>query len=161
MKAYNPQNAILFLMESPQPSASKIGLETSIETLGQAIQSSLSDDLRAPKYRGNRSPLSGHCYVASEALWHLLGGSDSGFKPMVVHFQNDTHWFLRQISTNRDVDLTADQWEEPVPYQLAKGCGFLTKTPSRRAQVLLLRVQNLLLLSTNPPEAARTSSRTL
>jgi len=33
----------------------------------------LSDDLRRPPWKGDPNPLAGHCYVASEALYHLLG----------------------------------------------------------------------------------------
>lgn len=50
-----------------------------------AIHRNLSDDLLSTKWRKLRTEkaTSGHCYIAAEALWHLLGGRDSGFTPHV------------------------------------------------------------------------------
>lgn len=36
----------------------------------------------------------GNCYVTCEALYHLLGGKKSGYKPMVMRHEGGTHWFL-------------------------------------------------------------------
>lgn len=35
------------------------------------IKNSLTDDLRKESWRGNKNKLAGHCYVASEAAFHL------------------------------------------------------------------------------------------
>ena len=88
----------------------------------------------------------GNCYVASEALYHLLGGKAAGWKPMCIpkpHIagrvtgKNDTHWFLKH-SSGLIVDPTVSQFRRhPPDYSLARGCGFLTKQPSKRAVVLM------------------------
>ena len=110
-----------------------------LKALGGAILLALSDDLRKPQYRGHPNRLKGHCYVASEALYHLAGGQASGLKPMNVRHEDDQHWFLAD-EDGRIYDLTADQFSTPVPYNLARGRGFLTRQPSLRAQIVIQRV---------------------
>lgn len=78
----------------------------------------------------------GNCYHTSEALYHLLGGKDAGWKPMVMHHENDTHWFLKH-SSGMIIDATVKQFKTKPDYTKAKGCGFLTKKPSKRAQALM------------------------
>lgn len=51
------------------------------------VRSGLTDDLRKPEYRGNPNPMAGHCYVASEALYHLLGGKAKGWTPMTIQHE--------------------------------------------------------------------------
>ena len=50
--------------------------ERDLSDLVKKLQSHLTDDLRRPPYKGSSNPLTGHCYVASEALYHLLGSRD-------------------------------------------------------------------------------------
>lgn len=108
--------------------------------LGNRIIAALSDELRKAPWRGSENKVAGHCYVASEALWHMEGGIDSGLVPQVVKHEGATHWFLRRRSDGAIIDLTASQFETPVPYERARGCGFLTKRPSKRALVVIARV---------------------
>ena len=105
------------------------------------IRSSLTDDLRKPKYRSNPNPIAGHCYVASEALYHLYEGNT--FTPMVMRIANDTHWFLKCRDSGKIVDITADQFDFPIDYSTAKGSGFLTRNPSKRALKVIERVKAL------------------
>lgn len=80
----------------------------------------------------------GNCYVAAEALYHLLGGKNSGWVPQVMSVGLDTHWFLRHRATGLVVDPTARQFGKTPPrYEAARGTGFLTKGPSRRAKALM------------------------
>ena len=81
----------------------------------------------------------GNCYVACEALYHLLGGKQAGYKPMRVKHEVDTHWFLVHQSGLR-IDPTASQFKKAPPYDKAVGCGFLTKKPSKRAEELMGRM---------------------
>jgi len=98
----------------------------------------LTDDLRRPPYAGSPNPLAGHCYHATEALWHLLGRPD-GLYPHVVRMPSgETHWYL--AGPYGRVDLTFAQYAEPVPYHCGRGCGFLTRQPSKRAQTVIDRV---------------------
>lgn len=50
------------------------------------IQSVLTDDLLVSYWRKHKSDtdhkLFGHCYAASETLFHLLGGKNAGYIPM-------------------------------------------------------------------------------
>lgn len=94
------------------------------------------DDLRKPKYRGNPNPYAGHCYVATEALYYLLGGEEEGWHPMFIKHEEEPHWFL-QNDDGTIIDPTAEQFETPVPYEKAVGKGFLTNYPSARAQQVI------------------------
>lgn len=100
----------------------------------------LTDDLRRKPWRGHPNPLAGHCYVASEVLYHLWGGKDAGLTPQFVRHEGQPHWFLADKQLGIIIDPTADQFGTPVPYAEARGCGFLTRAPSMRAQVVLARI---------------------
>lgn len=110
----------------------------------ELVQATLTDDLRRPPWRGSPDPLAGHCYVASEALYHL-GLREQGYRPMFIRHEGSPHWFLARGT--EVVDATASQFRTPVPYSQAKGKGFLTREPSRRARILMSR------LTTNPTTA--------
>lgn len=115
----------------------------------EQIRGALTPDLLKPEYRfmadaGN--PTAGHCYHAAEALWHLLGGAESEWTPHVYREEDGvTHWWLRHRKTGEIADPTAEQYrlvgDEP-PYARGKGCGFLTKQPSRRAGEIIRRVKH-------------------
>ena len=88
----------------------------------------------------------GNCYVTAEALFYLLGGKELGWKPMTVRHEGDVHWFLKydgfhtlpyQFRQGTILDLTASQFKTPVPYENARGRGFLTSKPSKRARKLM------------------------
>lgn len=81
----------------------------------------------------------GNCYVTCEALYHLLGGKDGGLTPMVVRHEGATHWFLMLSVHNYNIilDPTVGQFKTDPPYPKARGCGFLTRKPSKRAQQLM------------------------
>jgi len=96
---------------------------------------SKSPHLRKKQYNNDPCLLAGHCYVASEVLYHFLGGKDMGYKPMFIRYLDEPHWFLCSIWGI--IDATAEQFSEPVPYEKARGRGFLTKKPSKRAEEVL------------------------
>lgn len=109
----------------------------------EAIQQHLSPELLLPKYRqiDGVHPLAGHCYVASEAFYHLAGGKRAGLKPMQINHEDVSHWFIQddyiQDKILKVIDITAAQFQKPVSYDQAVGRGFLTKNPSKRAQKLI------------------------
>lgn len=111
-----------------------------------AVQQALSDELRRPPWQGTDNPYAGHCYVASEALYHLLGGKAGGYRPMYIRHEGSPHWFLKDTKGNV-VDPTASQFRTAVPYDDAIGKGFLTDKPSKRAQIVLDRVQGKTVIS--------------
>lgn len=94
--------------------------------------------LRKKEYRYNLNPLAGMCYIASEALFHLSPGY---YKVKNLKHEGVQHWWLVEKGTGRVVDLTASQFETPVPYDKGVGRGFLTKQPSKRAQVIIDHVR--------------------
>lgn len=103
-------------------------LQDSAFDLGAYLQTAFAE--KTTKRRGN-------CYATSEALYHLLGGKGSGWKPMRMRWQRDTHWFLQNIQTGQILDATARQFTKPPDYSKARGSGFLTKKPSRAARQLM------------------------
>lgn len=113
-----------------------------LDHLTKLVQGSLTDDLRKPQYRGKENCLAGHCYVASEALYHLLGGQKSGWVPHSIQHEGGPHWYLKHKHSGAILDPTASQFESPVPYDQGRGRGFLTKIPSKRTQTVLDRVAN-------------------
>jgi hypothetical protein len=107
----------------------------------QKIQGALSSDLRKGMWRErNQSNVSGHCYVATEALFHALGGYDSSWRPYYMRANGDSHWFLKNLENGRILDPTAEQFMWGLDYAKAKGKGFLTKYPSKRAKEVLRRI---------------------
>lgn len=81
----------------------------------------------------------GNCYVTSEALYHLLGGRKAGWKPMTMKVKKETHWFL-QHKSGLIVDATVAQFKHKPNYSLARGRGFLTAKPSKKAAALMERL---------------------
>ena len=82
----------------------------------------------------------GNCYVTCEALFHLMGGREAGWKPMNMRFEGDQHWFLYNEYSGQIVDPTASQFKRrPTLYDYvwARGRGFRTRDPSRRARQLM------------------------
>jgi len=78
----------------------------------------------------------GYCYAASEALYHYLGGKESGLTPKQLRIdlvtlqptrevRGDTvsHWWLEDKDGNV-IDATADQFNFAFPYKLGRGRGF-------------------------------------
>jgi hypothetical protein len=109
------------------------------------IVSNLSDDLLVPKYRRMKKTTNvpntfGHCYVASEAAYYLLGGKEEGWKAMHMTHLGASHWFLLHDS-GKVLDITANQFSVLPDYNKARGTGFLTKNPSKRAKKLIIRIR--------------------
>lgn len=127
-----------------------------MEDLLLRVRASLSPDLLKPEWRRiarrKRCALSGHCYAASEALYHMMGGSEAGWIPQVLTHESwpeglskgQTHWFIRNRLTGAILDATSEQFLPLAPrHSAGKGSGFLTRHPSRRASILIDRVTAL------------------
>jgi len=113
-------------------------MKSNVRALKTALQRNLSPDLLSTKWKKlSTGPLSGHCYVASEAAWHMLGGTKSAYHPKVARVGDITHWWLE--GPGGILDVTAGQFDYPFDYSLGRGCGFLTKEPSKRARILMNR----------------------
>lgn len=114
------------------------------QALVRKIQSVLSPELLLPKFQKMCPPDAhaswGHCYAATEALFHMLGGFDSEWRP--VRGKDDdgiVHWWLENNAGER-LDPTSEQYtaagKEP-PYDRGRRAGFLTRQPSKRAQKVM------------------------
>lgn len=141
--------------------------------LKRAIVASLSVELLDKKYRAFLKPsdasVRGHCAVASEAFYHLMGGKEAGLMPAVcgyevdekgcLHFnsaaasdfRHETHWWIQGPKNGKRgagtvIDLTAAQFDFPFPYEKGRHVGFMQprQKPSKRAQVVIDRVTALL-----------------
>lgn len=99
----------------------------------------LSDDLRKPEYQGHPNILHGQCYVASEA-YYWLSSNRHMLIPTYIKHEDTTHWYLGVQYIGGVIDLTARQFDSIVPYDKGTRCGFLTRQPSKRAQILIQRV---------------------
>jgi hypothetical protein len=118
---------------------SRRGSASSVEI--SRVRSALTPELLKSSHKGQgRGPTAGHCYVASQALWHALGGKKSGYTPHVGPAPGGgTHWWLVDDKTDKVLDPTSDQFPS-YDYSKGVGKGFLTREPSKRAQVVLDRM---------------------
>lgn len=82
-------------------------------------------------------PLWGHCYVASEAYYHVKKDKRD-LTPMTIDMDGTTHWYLRDNETGKYIDLTESQFDEPVPHEEGRGRGFPVpgEEPSNRTMEL-------------------------
>ena len=94
-------------------------------------------DLRRKPYQGRLSMYAGHCYVASEVIFHLTGWK---CKPQFIRHEGEPHWYLLSPDGLTIIDATASQFKTPVPYDRGRGKGFLTKHPSKRAREMMRRI---------------------
>jgi len=111
------------------------------------VQSVLSPDLLKPKYRRDLDSHDlermsyGHCYVATEATYHLFAQSE-GFVPYMAKLVDSTHWWLVNEQTREILDPTFHQLQGDFDvYKVGKRRAFLTKKPSKRAQEVIRRVK--------------------
>ena len=115
----------------------------------RAVRTKLTSDLLKPSYRmsNRKNPMAGHCAVATQSLYHLLGGKRAGYTPMQLWHEGASHWYLR-AKDGHVLDATADQFRTSVPYHEGVARGFMTprqgrrtQPPSRRAQMVIDRVR--------------------
>lgn len=120
-----------------------------IENLVKLIQQSLTPDLLKPQYREQNAtnPMFGHCYVATEAFYHLTKDDYQG-RFGIYHGKDDegiVHWWLHDNYEIQIVDLTAEQYfslNRRPPYEKGRAGFFLTKNPSKRAVIVMEKVKN-------------------
>lgn len=78
----------------------------------------------------------GNCYVASEALFHILGGKTAGWSVYRMRAQGDVHYWLEH-DNGMILDPSRMQFKNLPDYSKGKKTGFMTKRPSRRAVDLI------------------------
>lgn len=112
------------------------------------IQKCLTPDLLKKEYRTENAsnPMFGHCYVASEALYHSIKSHGEYSAACGRDPNGIVHWWIVDNLTGERYDITADQYLSKgliPPYDVGRKTGFLTKLPSKRAQIVLARMANL------------------
>lgn len=112
-----------------------------VEQLRASFDSDAARALRNLPWRTDPGAVdsAGHGYVSCEVLYHALGGPASGLVPVHVRHEGASHWFLRDRATGDVIDPTADQFHvrpTAADYARGRGCGFLTRAPSKRARKL-------------------------
>lgn len=121
--------------------------------IARAVQASLRVEDLQKLYRDKHASSScdaftGHCFVATNAFWHLMGGRDGPYKPLHVGVLGDSHWFLVDKRDGSVVDLTASQFSVPVPYKQGIGMGMQgpqrDTLPTARAAKVIDRARLLL-----------------
>lgn len=129
-------------MTRPRPQARELHEQRTTN----AVKSALYHDLLKPSFRRRaqgQHVTFGHCYAASEALYHLLGGKEAGYKAVCGRdSEGITHWWLVDVGGNI-LDPTAEQYTSrgvSPPYEAGRPVGFLTKRPSKRAQKIMDRI---------------------
>ena len=82
------------------------------------------------------NPTQGYCYVVAEVVFHCLAPEGSKvYRAPNPSGPDGLHYYIKVPGGER-VDLTCDQFDKPVSYDKEKGCAFMTKTISKRGQVL-------------------------
>ena len=118
------------------------GLLKSELKLIEQIQQALSFDLLNTAMRNVVAPTEhycrGHCYVASEAFYHLYGKA-AGFEPRGASY----HWWLFHPGRNVIADPTAPQLAAGHRYPPKARPNFLPQSPSLAAKELIGRVSRL------------------
>jgi hypothetical protein len=114
------------------------------DKLKREVQSVLTDELTAPRYKDGVGRFDGHSYVAAEAYWHLSGGKESGLQPMQLNRDGTSHWWLRD-ARGRVIDLSLGRGDKATfPYEdgVARGFRYTPKGMSNRAAVVIERVES-------------------
>ena len=114
-----------------------------MEELIRLVVNSLSDDLLISKYKSvnSKNIYTGHCYVATEALYYLIDDTERiNYTPARIKINGDSHWFLVNKTTNEIHDITKNQFNFPIDYSKMRKCWFITKNPSKRTLILLNRI---------------------
>lgn len=117
----------------------------------EAVQRALKVEDLEPKYREKHErgcdAMTGHCFVATNAFWHIMGGPEGPYRPKHVKVGKESHWFLVDQRDGSIVDLTASQFGRArVPYERGRGIGMRARPggdlggPTERARVVLDRI---------------------
>jgi len=114
-----------------------------MEELFELIINNLDDELLKSKYKKlkNKNKYTGHCYVATETLYHLMDEKTRlEYCPAILKIGNDTHWFLKNKNNGNIIDLTKNQYCFKLDYSNARNAAFLTKIPSKRTLILINKI---------------------
>lgn len=123
-------------------------MQDSNSYLYQIFYKNLTSDLVLAKFKKLNNAMAGYCYIVAEVLKDF--DKENRFKVMHINHEGISHWFLMSRETPGSVisgeyiDATVRQFKTPVPYEKAKGKGFLTKELSFRALCLKCKIEKAL-----------------
>jgi hypothetical protein len=105
-----------------------------------AIRACLSPDLLTPeehaKIRSDSHPVTGHCFIATLAAFHLIGRRH-GLQPHFCKLDGGgTHWWLWNGKTSEYLDLTSEQAAQPFPYDTGQKNLRYVKTHKRTNKLI-------------------------
>ncbi len=103
------------------------------------VRNVLTPELLPPQWQNHPHPMGGYCYVASEAVYYVLGGSEAGLMVKRAPCWDGEHWWLEGRG-DKLIDPTADQFEGDFDYSNGVASKFLTAEPSPRTVNIILRV---------------------
>lgn len=109
------------------------------QSLVEAVRSVLTPELLPREWQDHPHPMGGYCYVASEALYYMLGGTEAGLTAKRAPCPGGEHWWV-EGPHGKLIDATADQFGEDFDYSTGVSSRFLTGEPSPRAVTIMLRV---------------------
>ena len=139
------RDLIVLDKNNPPLSENKI-INDAIKTVLDNLQ---IDDLLKPyrkKHEDSCNPLYGHCFVATEVLWELLKEQNiNEFFPHYVYHEECGHWFLKHSMNGDIIDITAGQFETPVPYHRRGRRSSMMRMegmPTKRTRKFLKRIKN-------------------
>ena len=113
----------------------------------ERIKNNLTPDLLKKEYveENETNPMFGHCYVATEALYHSIPKDIRYNYSSVCGKDEDgiTHWWIENKQTGEIYDITGEQYYsqgKTRPYHKGRRNPFLTTLPSKRCRLLLDRL---------------------
>lgn len=126
--------------------AKKTTATAQVKKLRIAILASLTPELVKKEFLflQKKHRLGGHCYVATEAMYYLLGGKSSGYMPASIVHEGVKHYYLKHRESREVLDLTAAQFTTAISYEKGRGSVYRQSKPSKRTAVLLERVNRRL-----------------
>lgn len=108
----------------------------------EAIRACLSPDLLSEserrKIRPGSHPVTGHCFIATHAAYHLIGQRHWLEPHWCTVEGGGTHWWLWNAVAGEYLDPTIEQAQQPFPYGTGRRCLLYTLGHKRTDRLLHL-----------------------
>ena len=105
-------------------SANKNREDQAMKRIQKFLRKPQAEQFLKPAFANGTHPYSGHCYVASQSLYHMLGGEEEGYSAYQMEHEGVSHWFLKN-SKGRILDPTWRQFKTKPDYSQARRSAFL------------------------------------
>jgi hypothetical protein len=84
----------------------------------------LKEPYRSKVVKGGAHPHTGHCYVASQALYAILGAKGGGYSPICMKHEGGSHWAVIRDKDGTILDPTSAQFRTTPDYSKAVRKGY-------------------------------------